>query len=109
MSVAPVGGGLTVVLPCFNEGAGIRRTYTEICTALAGIDDLEILLIDDGSRDDTLAVLRSLAAADARVRYLSLSRNFGLAAATSAGFRYASKPWIAQIDADLQNPPEEIW
>jgi biotin carboxylase len=101
--------GLTVLVPCFNEGEVIRRTHAEISAALAGLDDLEILLVDDGSRDHTLAELKALAAADPRVRYLSFSRNFGLAAAVTAGFRYASRPWIAQVDSDLQNPPEEIW
>ncbi|HEX6870568.1 MAG TPA: glycosyltransferase, partial [Micromonosporaceae bacterium] len=75
----------------------------------AELDDLEILLVDDGSSDDTLTKMRALAAADPRVRYLSFSRNFGLAAAVTAGFRYAGKPWIAQVDSDLQNPPVEIW
>jgi len=102
-------GGLTVIVPCFNEAAGIEGTHAQIVAALAGVEDLELLYIDDGSRDGTLDRLRALAAADPRVRYLSFARNFGLAAAVTAGFRYAGKDWIAQVDADLQNPPEELW
>jgi biotin carboxylase len=106
--LGPATTGLTVVVPCLNEGAGVRRLYREVTTALSGIDDLELLLVDDGSTDDTLAQMRVLAAEDPRVRYLSLARNYGIEAALSAGYRYASKPWIAQLDCDLQFPPSEI-
>jgi biotin carboxylase len=106
--VSGAGSGLTVVVPCLNESGTLQRMYDEVTTALAHIDDLELLLVDDGSTDDTLARMRALAGADPRVRYLSLTRNGGLEAAQSAGFRYASKPWTAQIDCDLQFPPSEI-
>lgn len=105
MSVAAT--GLTVLVPCFNEGAAVQRLHAAVDEALGGLD-LEILLIDNGSTDDTLRQIRSLAAADPRVRYLSLCRNRGLEPAQSAGFRYASKPWIAQLDCDLQFPPAEV-
>jgi glycosyltransferase involved in cell wall biosynthesis len=100
--------GLTVVVPCLNEGQNINRAYSEITTALKEFDSLEILLVDDGSTDDTLAQIKKLAAADRRVRYLSLTRNFGLEAAQAAGYIYASQPWVTQIECDLQNPPSEI-
>jgi biotin carboxylase len=106
--VSGAGSGLTVVVPCLNESGTLQRMYDEVTTALAHVDDLELLLVDDGSTDDTLARMRALADADPRVRYLSLTRNGGLEAAQSAGFRYASKPWTAQIDCDLQFPPSEI-
>jgi glycosyltransferase involved in cell wall biosynthesis len=96
-----------VVIPCFNEGDGIARAYDELAAELAGYD-AEILFVDDGSDDDTLGLIKSLAATDARVRYISFTRNFGLEAAFGAGFRYAGKPWILQIDADLQSPPHEL-
>ncbi|MFI6522669.1 glycosyltransferase family 2 protein [Spirillospora sp. NPDC050679] len=100
--------GLTVVVPCYNEGAQVETAHRELTEALAGIDPLEILFVDDGSTDDTLERLRRLAEADPRVRYVSFTRNFGLEAGHAAGFSYASQPWCAQIDADLQAPPEEI-
>ncbi len=100
--------GLTVVVPCLNEGASLQRMYDEVTTALADVGALELMLVDDGSTDDTLERMRALAAADPRVRYLSLTRNRGLEAAQSAGFRYASMPWTAQLDCDLQFPPSEI-
>jgi hypothetical protein len=101
-------GGLTVVLPCYNEGEQLDRAYNAVLDEL-GTLDLEILFVDDGSTDDTLARIRRLAAVDPRVRYLSFSRNFGLSAAITAAFRYAGKPWTVQLDSDLQFPPAEVW
>jgi len=101
--------GLTAIVPCYNEGAQVDVAYRGICAALGSIENLELLFVDDGSTDDTLARIRTLAAADARVRYLSFARNFGLPAAVTAGFRYAAQPWCVQLDADLQFPPQETW
>lgn len=101
------GTGLTAVIPCFNEAEGIDRTYDEVVSELSHYD-LELLFVDDGSTDSTLSRIKSLAARDRRVRYISLSRNFGQEAAFGAGFDYASKPWIVQLDADLQSPPSEV-
>lgn len=101
--------GLTAVLPCYNESEQVERAYEAICADLEEVEDLEILIVDDGSVDDTLDRIRRLAVADPRVKYLSFSRNFGLEAAHAAGFRYASKPWAVQLDADLQSPPAETW
>jgi hypothetical protein len=100
--------GLTVVLPCYDEGAQVDRAYDAVVAALGSLD-LEILFVDDGSTDDTLDRIRRLASVDSRVRYLSFSRNFGLPAAITAAFRYASRPWTVQLDTDLQFPPEETW
>jgi hypothetical protein len=99
--------GLTAVIPCFNEADGIDRTYEEVVSELSGYD-LELLFVDDGSTDATLGKIKRLAARDGRVRYISFSRNFGQEAAFGAGFTYASQPWIAQMDADLQSPPSEV-
>ncbi len=98
---------LTALVPCFNEGGQVDAVHAAIDEALSGHRDLEILFVDDGSADDTLARIKSLAERDPRVRYLSLSRNFGLEAAFSAGFCYARTTWVVQLDADLQSPPSE--
>lgn len=98
---------LTALVPCFNEGAQVEAVHAAIDAALSGCPGLEILFVDDGSSDDTLARIRQVADGDPRVRYLSFSRNFGLEAAFSAGFRYARTTWVAQLDADLQSPPAE--
>ncbi|NRQ38331.1 glycosyltransferase family 2 protein [Nonomuraea sp. NN258] len=98
-----------MLVPCFNEGAQVEVAHAALADALKGIDELEILFVDDGSGDDSLARIRRLAAVDERVRYLSFTRNFGIDAVMAAGFRYAGQPWVVQCDADLQVPPEEIW
>ena len=67
--------------------------------------EIELILINDGSRDDTLRVMKRLAEMDSCVKYVSLSRNFGKEAAIYAGFEYASGDYIAVLDADLQDPP----
>ncbi|HEX6361133.1 glycosyltransferase family 2 protein [Actinophytocola sp.] len=102
----PVSVGMTVVVPCYNEADNVEHAYREIVTALSG-HDLEVLFVDDGSSDGTLACLKDLARTDPRVQYLSFTRNFGFEAAFSAGYRYASRPWILHIDADVQFPVAE--
>jgi hypothetical protein len=99
--------GITAVVPCYNEIEAIDRAYREIRAALRDYD-AELLFVDDGSTDGTLERIRQLAERDPAVRYLALARNFGQEAAFSAGFKYASKPWTVQLDADLQWPPAEI-
>lgn len=98
---------MTVVVPCLNEAENIRPVYDEIVTELDGYDVMDILFVDDGSTDATLLEIKALAATDPRVRYLSFTRNFGLEAAFSAGYRYARQDWILHLDADLQFPPAQ--
>ncbi len=95
---------LTAVVPCYNEGGNVERAYAEITAELDRYGGLELLFVDDGSRDDTLARIKALAAADPRVHYLAFSRNYGQEAAFSAAFRYARTDWVVQFDADLQFP-----
>ena len=99
--------GITAVIPCLNEAAGLAGTYAETAAQLDRYD-AELLFIDDGSDDGTLELIKAFAARDPRVSYISFTRNYGQEAAVSAGFRYASKPWIVQLDADLQFPPSEV-
>ncbi|MFY1683730.1 glycosyltransferase family 2 protein [Micromonospora sp. WMMD730] len=94
-------------MPCLNEADNIDAVHEEIVAELSGYAGLEILFIDDGSTDTTLDRFRALAEKDPSVSYLSFTRNFGLEAAFSAGYRYARHPWILHLDADLQFPPAE--
>jgi hypothetical protein len=102
----PTDAGLTVVIPCFNEVDNVEHVCEEVLTELGHLD-LELIFVDDGSSDGTLDVIKRLARGDGRVRYISFTRNFGFEAAFSAGYRYASRPWILHLDADQQFPAAE--
>ena len=98
---------LSLVVPCFNEEHGLDRLQRRLAETLPDItDDFEILLVDDGSTDDTLGAMRKIAANDPRFRYIALSRNFGKEAAMLAGLSQADGDVVGIIDADLQHPPE---
>jgi glycosyltransferase involved in cell wall biosynthesis len=101
---------LCVVSPCFNEAAGIRGFHEAVGRVLASVGGLDyrIVLMDDGSTDDTLRVMNELAAADCRVRVYSLSRNFGHQVALTAGCDVAQGDAFILMDSDLQHPPELI-
>jgi len=100
---------LSIVVPVHNEAAGLDAFMMRMQAALAGVtDNYEIIFIDDGSNDATMAKLVAFRAADARVKVLSLSRNFGKDVALSAGLEYARGDAVVPIDADLQDPPELI-
>jgi len=98
---------LSIIVPCFNEQESLPLFYEKITEVLGGLgEDYELLFVNDGSRDGTMDVLRSLAASDGHVTYLSFSRNFGKEAAMYAGFCNACGDYVAVMDADLQDPPE---
>ncbi|MFL6145099.1 MAG: glycosyltransferase family 2 protein [Labedaea sp.] len=98
---------LGLVIPCFNEEQSLTLLYERLCRTLPTItDDFEVILIDDGSSDGTLDVVRKIASTDARFRYIALSRNFGKEAAMLAGLSQVDTDAVAIMDADLQHPPE---
>jgi glycosyltransferase involved in cell wall biosynthesis len=100
---------LSIVIPAHNEAAGISRALDVIAGTLASCGmDLEIIVVDDGSRDDTFERLRELAQRDPRIKGLRFSRNFGKEAALLAGLRAARGNAVVTIDADLQHPPQLI-
>jgi glycosyltransferase involved in cell wall biosynthesis len=100
---------LSVVVPVLDEAANLSPLHAALCAALASFDaPWEVLFCDDGSRDGSLAVLRCLAAHDARVRVLSFRRTFGQTAALAAGFEHARGEVVVPMDADLQNDPRDI-
>jgi glucosyltransferase len=97
---------ISVVVPCYNEETVLPIFYKEfnkIKKELHGVE-LELLIVDDGSKDDTRKVILSLAANDSIVKYISFSRNFGKEAAIYAGLQTANGDFVAVIDADLQDP-----
>ncbi len=98
---------ISLVVPCHNEEEALPYFYREFKNVTGQLEEyeIELILINDGSRDDTLRVMKGLAEMDSCVKYVSLSRNFGKEAAIYAGFEYASGDYIAVLDADLQDPP----
>lgn len=98
---------LTLIVPCYNEEEVLPFFYEEFRKAAAKLKNYrtEVIFIDDGSKDKTLAVIKKMAARDERIKYLSFSRNFGKEAAIYAGFQHADGDYIAMLDADLQDPP----
>ncbi len=97
---------ISLIVPCFNEQAALPLFYDEVTAVLNTMQcAYEILFVNDGSRDETLAILKGFAEKDEHVTYLSLSRNFGKEAAMYAGFCNASGDYVAVMDADMQDPP----
>lgn len=100
---------LSVVIPCYNEEEVLPEAHRRFSAAMEATGyDYELIMVDDGSRDGTLAALRAVAAADRRVRVLSFARNFGHQLAVTAGMDAARGDALIIIDADLQDPPEVI-
>ncbi len=99
---------LSVVSPCFNEEGCLRQLYRRICEAARPLvgESFEIVLVNDGSRDGTLALMREMAAREPHLVIVDLSRNFGHQSALSAGLMQAGGDRVFVIDADLQDPPE---
>lgn len=101
---------ISIVVPCYNEQENIRNFYQEIMKVFQSLPkdsyELEIIYVDDGSKDKTLPEIRELAKLSPAVKYLSLSRNFGKESALYAGLQHAKGDYTAVMDVDLQDPPE---
>jgi undecaprenyl-phosphate 4-deoxy-4-formamido-L-arabinose transferase len=100
---------LSIVIPVFNEAQSLVALHQRLAHTLEKIGrPFEIIFVDDGSRDESADVLRTLRARDAAVRVIRFNRNYGQHAALLAGMERARGEIIVTLDADLQNPPEEI-
>lgn len=101
---------VTILVPCYNEEKGLYILHERLQDIIRKIDTYEftILLVNDGSKDNTLAKMQELHEKDPSVSYLSLSRNFGKENAMLAGLDYAEGDAVILMDADLQDPPELI-
>lgn len=99
----------TLVIPVYNEAATLPELYRRVSAVMDSLDDFcELILINDGSGDGTLSLLRDLHRQDARICYLSLARNFGHQIAVTAGLNFVRGRVVIILDADLQDPPELI-
>ena len=100
---------LSVIVPCYNEEENVRYFYEELMKNQPFFDekkmDVEVIYVDDGSKDGTVAEVKKLAKEDARIKMVSFSRNFGKEAAIYAGFQKAKGDYAVMMDADLQDPP----
>jgi glycosyltransferase involved in cell wall biosynthesis len=100
---------ISVIVPMRNESPNVRQLYGELIAALEGYGrSFEIVIVDDGSTDDTFALLSAIQKMDPRVRVIRFRRNFGQTAAFAAGFKHARGAFIVTSDGDGQNDPRDI-
>ena len=100
---------ISVVVPVYNEEPNLREVIRRTVATLVGMArSFEIIAVDDGSTDGSLALLRELRGNEPRLRIVCLARNFGQSPALYAGFAHVRGAIVAMLDADLQNPPEEL-
>ncbi|MBQ8941406.1 MAG: glycosyltransferase family 2 protein [Firmicutes bacterium] len=99
-----------LIVPCFNEEQVVELFYTETSKVINEISGYEFnfIFVDDGSRDKTIDILKSLAEKDSKVKYISFSRNFGKESAMYAGLKNSTGDYVLILDADLQHPPKLI-
>jgi polyisoprenyl-phosphate glycosyltransferase len=99
----------SLIIPIYNEEETIPELYRRVGAVMDSLDDsVELILVNDGSRDRSLKLIRELQEKDARVCYISFARNFGHQAAVTAGLNFARGQVIVVLDADLQDPPELV-
>lgn len=97
---------ISIIIPCYNEEQAIPYFYKEINKVSKEIKaNFEFIFVNDGSKDNTIGIIKKYSKKDKRVKYLNFSRNFGKEAAMYAGLEYSSGDYIAIMDADLQDPP----
>ncbi len=99
-----------IIVPCYNEQEVLTTFYAEtsrVVDAISGYS-FRFILVDDGSSDETIVIMKQLAREHENVRYLSFSRNFGKEAAMYAGMKYSTGDYVIIMDADLQHPPAMI-
>ena len=99
----------SIVIPLYNEAENVELLYTELSAALDSVGrSYEVIVVDDGSRDDSFARLKAVHGRDGRWRIIRFRRNFGQTAGFSAGFAAARGEIVITSDADLQNDPRDI-
>ena len=99
---------ISVVIPCFNEEESLPYFYKAIEKVMKEMKniDFELIFVNDGSRDNTLKIIKEMSKSDKRIKYISFSRNFGKESAMYAGLKYTKGDYVTVMDVDLQDPPE---
>ena len=98
---------IDIIVPCYNEEKVLRKFFEVISDNLKGLT-WEVIFVDDGSKDETLKIIKELGKSKENIKYLSFSRNFGKEAAIYAGLENSRGDYVILMDADLQDPPELI-
>ncbi len=99
----------SIIAPIYNEEGNIQNLYDRISSVMDSTGETwELVTVNDGSRDGSVALIEALAAKDSRIKLVNFARNFGHQLAVTAGFNYVSGDAVIVIDADLQDPPELI-
>ena len=104
---------ITLVIPCYNEEESFAPLYEKLCSVSKDMSEkydvgFEFLMVNDGSRDRTLDLIKDVANQDERIKYISFSRNFGKEAAIYAGLQNCTGDYVVVMDADLQHPPDML-
>lgn len=100
---------ISLIVPCFNEQEALPFFYSETFKVLEKNKiNYELIMVDDGSKDDTMAIIKKIAFENERVKYISFSRNFGKEAAMYAGLKNSTGDYVAIMDADMQDPPSLV-
>ncbi|NBT88931.1 MAG: glycosyltransferase, partial [Flavobacteriaceae bacterium] len=100
---------LTIIVPVYNEQDNLQRLEKELLKYLAiAVKPACVLLVNDGSTDESLAMMKEICQRNTDFSYLSFVKNCGLSAAIKAGFDTATTPWVGYIDSDLQTDPEDF-
>ena len=105
---------ISLIIPCYNEEESFAPLYEKLCSVSHDMGEkygvgFEFVMVNDGSRDKTLALIKSTAEQDNRIKYISFSRNFGKEAAVYAGLQNCRGDYVAVMDADLQHPPDMLY
>lgn len=101
---------ISIVVPCYNEEDVITLFYQELKDVLKQLNkyEYEVIFVDDGSKDNTLKLIKELKLEDDKIKIISFSRNFGKESAIYAGLENSNGDFVVLIDADLQHPPKKI-
>lgn len=101
---------IDIIVPCYNEAEVLNIFYAETSKIVKEINgyNFNFIFIDDGSKDDTIKIIKDLASSYENVKYISFSRNFGKEAGMYAGLKYSTGEYVIIMDADLQHPPSLI-
>ena len=101
---------ISIIVPCYNEQEALPIFYKTIIPILNQLGpDYELILVDDGSKDNTASIMKNIAQNDENVKYVIFSRNFGKESAMYAGLKKSKGDYVAVMDVDLQDPPEQLF